>query len=70
MPAREQVKFLLFKKNMTIIELAKELTQKTGKKYTRQGISNKLHRGTLRFDEVEEIAKVLGYEIKFEEKND
>ncbi|HBG49191.1 MAG TPA: phosphoribosylglycinamide formyltransferase [Cyanobacteria bacterium UBA9971] len=70
MPAREEVKYLLLKKKMTIIELAKELTEKTGHKYTRQGISNKLHRGTLRFDEVEEIAKILGYEIKFKEISD
>lgn len=67
MPAREEVKYLLFKKNMTITELAKELTIKSGHKYTRQSISSKLHKGTLRFDEVEEIAKILGYEIKFKE---
>ncbi len=63
--AREQVKFLLLKEKMTITELAQELTKRTGREYTRQGISNKFSRGTLRYDEVTAIAEILGYEIDF-----
>ncbi len=63
--AREQIKFLLMKEKMTITELARELTDYTGREYTRQGISNKFSRGTLKYDEVIAIAEILGYEIEF-----
>lgn len=67
MSAKETVKILLFKRSMTIKTLAEKLTDMTGKKYSRSGLSSKLSRGYLRYDEVEQIAKILGYEIKFED---
>ncbi len=63
--AREQVKFLLLKEKMTITELADEMSRQTGRSYTRQSISSKLYKGTLRYDEVTAIAEILGYEIDF-----
>ncbi len=63
--AREQVKFLLMREKMTITELAAEMVRQTGKKYTRQSISSKLYKGTLRYDEITAIAEILGYEIDF-----
>ena len=67
MSAKETVKILLFKRNMTIKTLAEKLTDMTGKKYSRSGLSSKLSRGYLRYEEMEQIAKILGYEIKFED---
>ena len=67
MSTKETVKILLLKRNMTIKTLAEKLTDMTGKKYSRSGLSSKLSRGYLRYDEVEQIAKILGYEIKFED---
>lgn len=67
MSAKETVKILLFKRNMTIKTLAEKLTNMTGKKYSRSGLSSKLSRGYLRYEEMEQIAKILGYEIKFED---
>lgn len=67
MSAKETVKILLFKRNMTIKTLAEKLTDITGKKYSRSGLSSKLSRGYLRYEEMEQIAKILGYEIKFED---
>ncbi|OGI22877.1 MAG: hypothetical protein A2287_10340 [Candidatus Melainabacteria bacterium RIFOXYA12_FULL_32_12] len=64
MPAREQVKILLLKRNMTITELASRMTEFTGKKYSRQNLSNKLSKRTLRFEEFEVIAEILGYKIE------
>ncbi len=63
--AREQVKFLLLKEKMTVTELAKEMTAHTGKHWSRQALSSKLSRGTLRYDEITAIAEILGYEIDF-----
>lgn len=67
MSARETVKILLLKRNMTITTLASKLTELTGQKYTRQSLSNKISRSSLKFDEVENIAKVLNYKITFED---
>lgn len=69
MPSRETVKILLFKKNMTITHLATEMTKLTGQKYTRQSLSSKISRSSLRFDEMEVIAKILNYKITFEDIN-
>lgn len=37
-------------------------------KTTPQNISNKLTRGTLRYTEAKEIADIIGFEIKWQEK--
>ena len=50
---------------MTVTKLAKILTENTNKKYTQQSLSKKILRDTLRYSEMEQIAKSLGYEIEF-----
>ena len=67
MSSKDIVKYLLYKRGMTFVKLAEELTNHMGRKYTRTGISSKLRLGSLRFDEMEAIAKILDYEIKFED---
>jgi hypothetical protein len=67
--AREQVKFLLLKEKMTITELAAEITRLTGKSLSRQGLSSKLSRETLKYNEISAIARILGYEIEFKKIN-
>ena len=63
MTAKEFVKILLAKECMTLKELAKISTE-NGKKYSLPGLSHKLGRGTLDFDEFEHFCKLLGYEIQ------
>jgi len=63
MTAREFVKILLAKECMTLKELAKIATENSSKKYTLDGLSHKMRLGTLRFDDAEFFAKLLGYEI-------
>lgn len=70
MPAKETVKILLFKRDMTITTLADKLTELTGKKYTRSGLSSKISRGYLRYNEMEQIAKILEFKINFEDLTD
>lgn len=67
MSTKETVKILLLKRNMTIKTLAEKLTDMTGKKYSRQNLSGRISNGYLRYEEMEQIAKILGYEIKFED---
>lgn len=69
MPSRETVKILLFKRNMTITNLAVKMTELTGQKYTRQSLSSKISRSSLKFDEIEIIAKILNYKVIFEDVN-
>lgn len=65
MSAKEVVKILCYKKGMTITKLAEKLTEQTRHNYTRQSLSNKLSRNTLKYSEIEEIAKILNYKIEF-----
>ena len=64
MTAREFVKILLAKECMTIKELAKLASENSDKKYTLDGLSHKMRSGTLRYEDVELFAKLLGYEIE------
>lgn len=65
--AREQVKILLTLKHLTLTELAQMLSEKTGKKYTIDGLSRKLRQGTISYNEMLTIASILGYKIEFKE---
>lgn len=64
MTAREFVKILLAKECMTLKELARVATENSNKKYTLDGLSHKMRLGTLRFEDAEFFAKLLGYEIE------
>lgn len=68
MTAQKDIKILLVNENMTITELARKMSKFSGKKYTRNGISQKLIKGTLRYDELELICEVLGYKIEYKKQ--
>ena len=62
MTAREFVKILLAKEGMTLTELIR-LANENNKNFTIYGISHKMSKGTLRFEEFEYFCKLLNYEI-------
>ncbi len=64
MSGREFVKILLAKECITLKKLAQLATENSNKKYTLDGLSRKMSTGTIRFDDVEFFAKLLGYEIQ------
>ena len=66
MQVREQVKTLLSQENVKMKELAKKMEEITGRNYSLQNLSHRLSRGTLYYNEVLQIAKILRYKIKFE----
>ena len=66
MSVRESIKLLLIKENMTLTELAKEVSEKTNKKVTVDGLSKKLQKETMKYNEAEFLVETLGYKIKFE----
>jgi len=66
--AKELVKLILTKENLTQKELVEMLVEKTEKKYTQDGLSRKLTKGTITFNEVMTIIDILGYEIDLKQK--
>lgn len=66
MSVRETIKILLARENITLTELAKELSEETNENIKMDSLSQKLRKGTMKYEEVELITKVLGYKINFE----
>lgn len=66
--ARELIKVLLSEQKVQQKELAQMLTEKSGKDYTPSGLSHKIGRGTISYDEVLLIADILDYEIIVQRK--
>jgi len=65
---REKIKSLLAENGMTLTQMAKLLTEKTGKKCTLANLSSKLVRGTLTYNDVVILADALNYNIEFTRK--
>lgn len=63
MTAKEYVKILLAKEGITLKELARRASEEGERKFTLDGLSHKMRLGTLRFEDFELFAKILGYEI-------
>ena len=66
MRVREQVKTLLSQENVKMKDLANKLEEITGRNYSLQNLSHRLTCGTLYYNEVLTIAKILNYRIRFE----
>lgn len=62
----EEIKYLLAKENITLTAISKELQQRSHEKLTLSNLSRKIKSQTIKFEEVREIADILGYRIKFE----
>lgn len=67
--SKELIKVLLSQRGFKLKELAKILTEKTGKEYSPDGLSHKIGRGTISYDEMLVISEILGYEINITETN-
>ena len=70
MNARAQIKTLLLQEGITITELAKRMSAKTGKNISRTSLSNKLGRNSIDYEEIIIICEILGYELKFKKIKD
>ena len=66
MGSNEDLRILLIKEKVSITELAQMASEKSGKNYTVFGLSQKLHRNSMKYDEFKFLAEVLGYKINFE----
>lgn len=67
-PAREQVKSLLAIRGTTLTELADTISKNSGKVCSPSALSNKLSRGTITYNEVMNIAEILGFSVRYDMK--
>ena len=65
---KRKIKSLMADKGFTLETLANALNEKYDVKESKNNISNKMTRGSLRFIEVARIADVLDFEISFNPK--
>ena len=56
----EQVKIVLNRKGMTIKDLAELIEKKTGKKMSRQNLTQRLNRDNFQEQDMRQIAEILG----------
>ena len=68
MSVKKDIKLLLTENEVTIALLAREMTKLSGHNYSRSNVSQKLSRGTLKYEEAKLIGEILGYELKFVRK--
>lgn len=64
---RNETKSYIAKSGMTLKDIVNEYN-KTHTPTTTQNISNKLSRGTLKYQEALDIAEIIGFKIIWEEK--
>ena len=65
MSVKQDIKIILAKEDITLTELIDKLNKKYDRNDSIQNLSKKINKGTLRYNEAEEIAKILGYKIEW-----
>jgi len=63
------LKILVANEATSITQVLKELAKLKNKEYPRNSFSVRLKNGTVNYDEMADIAEILGYEIQFVKKN-
>lgn len=69
MDIRNELKGLIAQNGTTLKKICDEMSEKFNKKVIGNNITNKLRRNTIKFQEVQEILDVMGYNIVFVRKN-
>ena len=65
---KNYIKGYIAQNNFTIKEVHSKLVEKYNRNDTVQNFTTKVNRQTLKYDEILQIADVLGYEIKWVDK--
>ncbi len=66
---RRILKILTVHEGTSISKVLKKLEEYRNKVYPRNSFSTRLKNGTVNYDEMADIAKLLGYEIQFVKKD-
>lgn len=67
MDLKNEIKSLIAKRGMTLKQVCQILSEKTGKSYSGNNITNKLRRKTIKFEEVQTIFEILGYKLEYKD---
>ncbi len=67
MNIKEEIKVIIARRGTTLKKVCEKLSNRTGKFYSYNNISNKLKRGTIKFNEVQEIFSILNYELNYKD---
>jgi hypothetical protein len=65
---KREIKILLVNENITLTEVVRRVNEMFIRMDAVQNLHNKISKGTLRYIEAQQIAEVLGYEIKWIKK--
>ena len=68
MSSKQELKIMILKEGLTVKKLAELLCDKTNKRYTRISLQHKIFLSSFNYDEMEQIADLLGYEIIIRKK--
>ncbi len=66
---KTEVAMLLLQKGWTREKLVQEMSKRLNKKYSSSNLGNKLRLETVPYREIKLIADILGYDIKFVDKD-
>ena len=69
MDIKNYIKIHLAIKQMTIDDLARELSKISGKNYTRDSLNGKFYRQTLSVKELHQIAQILDFSVEYKSKH-
>ena len=67
MNIKEELKVMIARRGTTLKKVCEELSNIIGKYYSYNNISNKIHRGTIRFSEVQQMFEILDYKLYYED---
>ena len=70
MGVKEDIKSYIVKSGWTISKVQDELNKKNGTDFGMQNLSKKINNETIRYNEILQIADIIGHTIKWNQKKD
>ena len=70
MGVKEDIKAYKVKSGWTISKVQEELNKRNGTNFGMQNLSKKINNETLRYNEILQIADIIGYTIEWTQKKD
>ncbi len=70
MGVKEDIKSYIVKSGWTISKVQDELNRRNGTNFGMQNLSKKIINETLRYNEILQIADIIGYTIEWHQKKD
>lgn len=70
MGVKEDIKAYIVKSGWTISKVQDELNKRNGTNFGMQNLSKKINNETIRYNEILQIADIIGYTIEWNQKKD